>query len=80
MRTIEHIWAAISLDPEDQTEGVCAVLVGQNWMPLIAADEERLLWLEQMAEGISTARNMEIKIVEFSHSGVLRTIKPEIKQ
>lgn len=44
IRRIDSVWMVISVDPEDNTEGVCAAPMGPGGMlvPLIAADERRL--------------------------------------
>lgn len=47
---IDSLWMAISTDM--QGDGVCAVILNGTWVPLIAADEERLVWIRAMAQEI----------------------------
>lgn len=50
---IKHVWAVIALDPKDDSEGVPGALLGATWFPLIAADEDRLRSIKEMAQQIS---------------------------
>lgn len=62
--SIDSVWMAVSVD-DDGTEGVCAVNLNGQWMPLLAADEKRLPFVLDNAEMIARARQQRIKIVRL---------------
>lgn len=62
---IDQIWAAVSVDPDDNTEGVCAVQMNDHWMPLIAADEERLPFIREQAARLASL-GRKIKIIRLT--------------
>lgn len=62
---IAAIWAAISVD-EGGMEGVCAVNLNGQWMPLIDADEARLEWVVNQARSLARATGKRIKIIKMT--------------
>lgn len=76
---IDKVWCAVAVDPEDQTEGVCAHLVNKTWMPLIAADENRLAQIIPIARGIADQSGQTILIVKLSAREIVEVIEPEGK-
>lgn len=58
---------------DDDDEGLCAQLVGQTWMPLIAGDEARLEQLRALAEGIAKASGKKIELVRFVRGQLVET-------
>jgi len=63
---IDAVWMAISVDPDDETEGVCAFLLNGAWTPLIAADEARLPFVRQKAAQIAEETGMLVKLIRLS--------------
>ncbi|WP_292449511.1 hypothetical protein, partial [Mesorhizobium sp.] len=54
----------LSVD-DNGTEGVCAVLVDDAWMPLVAADKQRLPFLQQQAAIIARRDQRLVRIVRL---------------
>lgn len=38
---VEEVWAFLSVDEADNTEGIIGMMTPNGWLPLIAADAER---------------------------------------
>lgn len=70
---IDEVFAAISVD-DDGTEGICAVRIGNDWMPLLAADKSRLPFVEKQAEMIAKAQSRLVKIIRLHSREELRQI------
>lgn len=73
---IRDVWVAlVTLDDTD--EAVPAVLSpdGIHWVPLIAADSKRLVWLKEMARVHSRNSGKPVKIVKFTTREDLEVIK-----
>jgi hypothetical protein len=71
---IENIWAYVSVD-ENGMEGVCAVNVGGTWIPLIAADPERLESLRSMALTLAALTpNRKIRLIKLTSREEIETI------
>lgn len=66
-------------DPDD--EGVTAFLSGptlmRQWMPMVGADEKRMVSLRPMAQGIANTTGQKVTLVKFSVRTDLETIDPE---
>jgi hypothetical protein len=76
MPRIDRIWAYLSRDV-DGNEGVCAAPIGPAGMcvPMIAADEKRLVSLTPIAELLARSSGLTIVLVEFSERSELREIR-----
>ena len=70
---IESIWAYISED-ENGEEGICGFNDPRTacWIPMIAADEERLKSLKPFAHQIAVVTGRKVKIVKFHNREELR--------
>ena len=77
--TIENVWMAISVD-ENGDEGVCAVMVGNSWMPLIAADRDRLPFVERSAQELADLQDKHIRIIRLTERSEVREINPKEKR
>ena len=66
MKTIDSVWMAISVDPKDNTEGVCGVRSGGVWIPLLAADDERLPFVIEQAYLIAKEKRCKVKIIRLT--------------
>jgi hypothetical protein len=73
---IEHLYAFLSIDETDDDEGVCAFHGGQGWMPMVAADEERLDDYKRIAKRIASETGRPVKLVRFDQRVELEEIKP----
>lgn len=58
----------------DGVEGIPAVHKNGEWMPLIAADQERIESFRPYAQSIARRLNQPIKLVRFSVREELETI------
>ncbi len=72
---ITTITAFIAVD-EDGDEGVMGVLNGDQWIPLICADEERIRILFPVAENIARVKNIPYRVIQLS---VRTDVTDEIK-
>jgi hypothetical protein len=63
---IQSIWAYVSVN-ENGEEGICGFNDPrtQQWLPMIAADEERLKSLKPFAHQIALVTKQQVKLVKF---------------
>jgi hypothetical protein len=78
MKQIDTIHAWVAFDTRDQTEGVCAFLMGQSWVPLVAADPERLASIRPMAEQICNESGMTLKLIRLSVREEIEEMRPKV--
>ena len=78
---IDEIWAFVSVDPEDNTEGIVGVphVLGGT-VPMIGADEARLKGLLEQVQWIANASGMEIKLIKLSTRTELESWTPEARK
>lgn len=65
MPKINSIYVFIAIDEEPDDEGVVAELIGNNWFPLIAADEARVKSLKPIAKRIAQRTKKKITLAKF---------------
>lgn len=67
MPRIDAIWAFLSVDPDDGNEGVLSapILGPDSVVPLIAADEARLVSLWPLARYIASKTGVGCRLVKF---------------
>jgi hypothetical protein len=70
---IESVTAFVSID-EDGEEGVCAMNLDGVWYPMIMADEERLLQMRPLAEGVAQATGRDVTLIRLDHRTDLEVI------
>lgn len=70
MPRIDFIWAALSVDATGN-EGVIGAVVDGRWMPLVAADPERLDWIAEKAALVATTQKCVVRIVKFGERSVV---------
>jgi hypothetical protein len=63
---IETIHVFMTVDPEDNTEGVISFFDGSTWMPMVAADPIRLELLYKMAVEICQQAGRSFRVLKFS--------------
>jgi hypothetical protein len=64
---IEKLTAFIAVDPADGDEGVIGIKIGDNWVPLIAADHIRAKEYFPMALKICRDSVKELRILQFDN-------------
>jgi len=74
---IETLWAYVSENEKDD-EGICGYQDPrtQQWLPLIAADKERLQLLRPFAHQIAKVTKKKIKLVKFHSREDIGVIEP----
>jgi hypothetical protein len=72
---IESIWAFLATHPDDQDEGIVALMTPNGGaMPAIAADQERLDLLRPRMRQLAEAMPNRIKLVRFDHRTDMETL------
>lgn len=71
---INEIWAFLSVDKKDKTEGVIGMMTPNGWVPFIAADAARLTSLMPQVEDMVRETGMTIRLVKFTNREEVRTI------
>jgi hypothetical protein len=77
LERIDQVWAAVSVD--EFGEGLCAINIRGQWMPLIAADEARLEDIRRWAKHLAATEaytGKTIRIIRLSNREELETITP----
>lgn len=72
---ISELWAFLSVDKSDNTEGVISMVTEAGAMPLIAADAARLIALEPRVEKIVRDTGITVRLVKFTKREHIRTIE-----
>ena len=80
IKEIKEVWAYVSVDPKDNTEGIVAMIVPGNGtimqMPMIAADKERFDLLKPHAEEIAQEakknKRGKIRLIKLSKREVIK--------
>jgi hypothetical protein len=63
---IEQLWAYLSIDPNDDCEGVIGfVAPDRNWMPMIASDEKRVKALRPLVDRLIQKEKLKVRLVKF---------------
>lgn len=67
MKRIEQMYAFITTDPEDDTEGVIGFQASptSGMMPMVGADMERVEQLRPLALSMARASGVEVRVVRF---------------
>lgn len=73
---VQKIWAALVIhgDGDEAVPGIMAP--NGQWIPLVAADPERLAWLKETAGTIAKAAGKRIVVAEFSVRTDVLTVEP----
>jgi hypothetical protein len=62
---IKEVYVFVSTE-KDGTEGIPSVLVGTQWMPLIAGDKQRIKFLFPIASKMMAETNQDIRLRKYS--------------
>jgi hypothetical protein len=65
-KVINELYAFVSVDPEDDDEGVIAFQTDDGWMPMIGADMERVESLKAIADQMVEELGIKYEIRYFS--------------
>lgn len=78
MPRIEHLYAYVMADKDEEDEGVPAFLgPGAVWMPLIGADKMRTDSLRHQAQLLANMHGKQIKLIRSTGIELVEMIKPE---
>lgn len=72
---IRVLYAFLSVGP-DGDEGVAAFIAPHGWMPMVAANEERLTQLRPIAQQLATLSGQMIRLVRFEDRIPVEEIQP----
>lgn len=73
--SIDRVWMAVQTD-EEGNEGVCAVMNGDMWVPLIAADPARLANVRAQAQVVADHTGKPVKLIELATRSETEEFKP----
>jgi len=63
---------------EDDEEGICGFLAADGtWMPMIAADAQRLSQLRQMAQLVANTSGQPVRVRRFEVPVEVETLEPQ---
>jgi hypothetical protein len=72
---IESFYAFVAED--DEGEGLAAFLGPDGtWIPMVAADMERVESLRDTAQAIATQTDTKIRVIQFQNRAVIEEINP----
>lgn len=77
---IERLYAYVATDPDDGSEGVCSIQLGDMHFPMVGADMARMQSLWPHAEGIARAAGTQIRLMLFDNPSVIDTIDPTTRK
>lgn len=69
--------AFLGVDPNDDEEGLISVNIGGSWVPLVAADRQRLEDLRSYAQQLARQTGRVIRLVRFDARVDEETITPD---
>lgn len=71
---VEKLWAWMSIDPADGTEGIVAMLEDGFWKPFVTADPNLVVRLGRRVRDLATAEGRVVRLVEFQRVRELEVI------
>lgn len=77
---IDEVWAFLSFEKGDDTEGIMSIGTAHGNMPLLAADAARLLSLMPYVEKIVDLTGRPARLVKFTKREEVKLIEPKAKQ
>lgn len=80
MPKITELYAYVIADKDENDEGVPAVRVGDNVLPLMGADMERMRGrLHEVAQHEANRTGKTVKLIKSTGIEIIETIEPERK-
>ncbi len=78
VKSIDEVYVYAAIDEEAGFEGIVGYYDEKRntWMPLVAADEDRMEEVMSIAEFVSKQSNREIKLLKLSKREEIGYIKP----
>ena len=73
---VNEMWVWVSVDSEDQNEGVIAFDSPMGPMPMVGADKDRMMSLRHLAEQTAKKSGIEVKLLRFSERVEIEVIRP----
>lgn len=73
---IEKMFAYVSVDPEDDNEGVIAMKTPNGITPMVGADMARVNFFAPYAEQAAKNAGIKVRLYEFSKKTLLQEIEP----
>lgn len=77
---ISEVWAYVSVDTTDNTEGIMAFETSTGWMPMLAADLARLIHLESMVQEMVDKSGIPARLIKLSNRTDVKLIEPKQKK
>lgn len=71
---IDAVWAVLSVDPKDNTEGIVAFNTPEGAMPLLAADPARVESILGVARDMKRYTNHKMMLVKFTSREDVETL------
>lgn len=72
---INEVWAFLSVDKDDNTEGIIAMHSPMGPLPMIAADAARLMSLLPEVEKMVQQSGVTVRLVKFTNREEVRLIE-----
>ena len=76
---ISEIWAFLS-EHDENDEGIIGMMMGDQWVPFIAADETRLKELRGHAQAIADFTGKPIVLTKFSVREDMERLEPNVER
>jgi hypothetical protein len=73
---INELWAWVSVDAEDQNEGIITLGSSMGPLPMIGADKERMLSMRQLAGQAAKNSGIQVKLIRFTTREDIETLGP----
>lgn len=74
---LSSLTAFVAIDKDDDSEGIVSAPIFGMMQPLIGADDARVMQLRPLAQAISDATGVEIKLARFTVREDVDTISPK---
>ena len=65
-KVISEMFAFITVDPKDNSEGIIGMEIAGKWMPFVGADMDRIKSLMPLAKNIASKEGIKFKVLKFS--------------
>lgn len=73
---INELWAWVSVDAEDQNEGIITLGSPMGPLPMIGADKDRMLSMRQLASQAAKNSGIQVKLIRFTTREDIETLSP----
>jgi hypothetical protein len=73
---IDEMYAFVTVDPADHTEGIIGFNTPTGWMPMVGADTARVEYLVPLAQEMATSLGTPIHVLRFTVREEVMEITP----